>query len=45
MTCLPLWEKKDVILMVIDKFSKLAKFGTTKTTATITKITTLFFDM
>lgn len=45
MMCLPLWEKKDVILVVIDKFLKLAKLGTTKTTATITEITTLFFDM
>lgn len=44
MMCVPLWEKKDVILVVVDRFSKVAKFGPTKTAATITK-TTLFFNM
>jgi hypothetical protein len=43
MMCLHLWEKKDVILVVEDRFSKLAKFGLTKTIATTTKTTTLFF--
>jgi hypothetical protein len=43
MMCLHLWEKKDVILMVEDRFSKLAKFGPTKTITTTTKTTTLFF--
>jgi hypothetical protein len=38
-------EKKDIILVVVDRFSKLAKFGTTKTTTTIVETTTLFFDM
>jgi hypothetical protein len=45
MMCFPLWEKKDVILVVVDRFSKLAKFGTTKTTATTLETTTFFFDM
>jgi len=44
-SCLPLWEEKDTILVVVDRFSKLAKFGTTKTIATMAKITTLFFNM
>lgn len=38
-------EEKDIILVVVDRFSKLAKFGTTKTTTTIVETTTLFFDM
>jgi hypothetical protein len=41
----PFVGKENAILVVIDRFSKLAKFGITKTTATITEITTLFFDM
>jgi hypothetical protein len=41
----PLWEKKDVILVVIDRFSKVAKFGPTKTTTTTVETTTLFFNM
>jgi hypothetical protein len=45
MMCLPLWEKKDVILVVVDRFSKLVKFGPTKMIATTTKTTTLFFNM
>jgi len=45
MMCLLLGEEKDVILVVVDRFSKLAMFGTTKTTATIVKTSTLFFDM
>ncbi len=45
MTCLSLWGEKDFILMVVDRFSKLAKFGTTKTMATVIETTTLFFDM
>lgn len=27
MMCFLLWEKKDVILMAVDRFSKLVKFG------------------
>jgi hypothetical protein len=45
MMCLPLWEEKDIILVVVDRFSKLAKFGTTKTMTTMVEITTMFFDM
>jgi hypothetical protein len=40
MMCLRLWEKKDVILVVVDRFSKVAKFGPTKTTTTTMETTT-----
>lgn len=39
MMCLPLWENKDIILVVVDRFSKVVKFGPTKTTATISETT------
>lgn len=45
MMCLPLWEEKDVILVIVNRFSKLAKFGPTKTTTSTVETTTLFFDM
>ncbi len=45
MRCLLVWEEKDVILMVVDRFSKLVKFGPTNIIATTTKTTTLFFNM
>jgi hypothetical protein len=38
------WQKKDTIMVVVDRFSKLAKFGPTKITTTMTK-TTKLFDM
>ncbi len=31
MTCVPFWEDKDVIFVVIEKFSQLIKFVLTKT--------------
>lgn len=39
------WQEKDTIMVVVDRFSKLAKFGPIKITTTITKTTKLFFDM
>jgi hypothetical protein len=45
MMCLPLSEIKDIILLVVDSFSKVTKFGPTKTTTTIAETTTLFFNM
>ncbi len=45
MTCFPLGEEKDTILVLVDRFSKFVKFGPTKTTTTTTKIVTLFFNM
>jgi putative transposase len=42
MTCLPLWEEKDIILVVVNRFSKLAKFGTTKTMTTMIKSNIVF---
>lgn len=44
MTHFPLWEEKDVILVMVDRFLKLAKFGTIKTTVTTMEIITLFFN-
>jgi hypothetical protein len=45
MTCFPLWEEKDTILVLVDRFSKFVKFGPTKTTTTTIEIVTLFFNM
>jgi hypothetical protein len=45
MTCLPEWERMNAIFVVVDRFSKLAKFAPTQTNAMVTGTTKLFFDM
>lgn len=44
-TCLLEWQEKDAILVVINKFSKLAKFGVFETIAVTMEITKLFLNM
>lgn len=45
MTCLLEWQEKDAILAVINKISKLAKFGPIETIAMMMEITKLFLSM
>jgi hypothetical protein len=45
MTCIPEWEGTDAIFVVVDKFSKLAKFTPTQTNTTVTRMAKLFFNM
>jgi hypothetical protein len=45
MTCFLEWERTNAIFMVVDKFSKLAKFAPTQINTTTAGITKLFFDM
>jgi hypothetical protein len=39
------WNGVDVIFMVVDRFSKLAKMAPTKTITTTFNLAKLFFDM
>jgi hypothetical protein len=45
MTCFLEWQEKDIVMVVVDRFSKLAKFGPTKITITMAKTKKLFFNM
>jgi hypothetical protein len=45
MMCLPSWEEKDIILMILNMFSKLVKFGPTKIITSVVETITLFFDV
>jgi hypothetical protein len=45
MTCLLEWEGTNAIFMVVDKFSKLAKFALTQTNFVVVGTTKLFFNM
>ncbi len=45
MTCLLEWEGTDAIFVVVNKFSKLAKFVSTQTNTTMARIAKLFFNM
>jgi hypothetical protein len=45
MTWLLEWQRKYAILAMINKFSKLAKFGPIKTTTTTILTTNMFFNM
>jgi hypothetical protein len=45
MTCFLKWEGIDAIFVVVDMFSKLAKFALTQTNATMTRMAKPFFDM
>jgi hypothetical protein len=45
MTCLPKWERIDAIFVVVDMFSKLAKFAPTQINTTVVRMGKLFFDM
>jgi hypothetical protein len=45
MTCPLKWEGMNAIFVVVNKFSKLAKFVLTQTKATTTRTIKLFFNM
>jgi hypothetical protein len=45
MTCVPEWERTNVIFVVVHMFLKLVKFVSTQTNTTAARRTKLFFDV